>query len=35
MHRAGFESVEILGGFDGRPYDHVSGETVVLARAGG
>ncbi len=34
VHRAGFESVEILGGFDGRPYDQVSGETVVLARAG-
>ncbi len=33
VHRAGFESVEILGGFDGRPYDYVSGETVVLARA--
>ncbi len=30
--RAGFEEVEIYGGFDGRPYDYVSGEMVVVAR---
>jgi hypothetical protein len=32
LARSGFTNVEILGGFDRRPYDYVSGETVVLAR---
>ena len=31
--RAGFSSVEIFGGFDRRPYDYFSGETVVIAKA--
>ncbi len=30
--RAGFAGVEIFGGFDRRPYDYFSGETVVLAK---
>jgi len=29
--RAGFSRIEILGGFDRRPYDYYSGETVVIA----
>ncbi len=29
--RAGFEDVQIYGGFDLRPYDYVSGETLVIA----
>jgi SAM-dependent methyltransferase len=33
LARSGFTRVEFLGGFDGRPYDYVSGETVVLASA--
>ena len=32
LARAGF-SAELYGGFDRRPFDHVSGETVVIARA--
>ncbi len=32
LARSRFTDVEILGGFDRRPYDYVSGETVVLAR---
>jgi SAM-dependent methyltransferase len=32
LARAGFGDVEVLGGFDRRPYDYFSGETVVLAR---
>jgi SAM-dependent methyltransferase len=32
LARAGFEEIEIYGGFDERPYDYVSGETVVVAR---
>jgi SAM-dependent methyltransferase len=35
LARSGFEAVEFYGGFDGRPFDHVSGETVVLARRAG
>ena len=31
LARAGFSS-EFYGGFDRRPFDHVSGETVVVAR---
>jgi len=33
LARAGFEIVALYGGFDRRPYDHVSGETVIVARA--
>ncbi len=33
LARVGFDRVEIYGGFDGRPWDSVSGETVVVARA--
>lgn len=33
LGRAGFSRLEFLGGFDGRPYDYVSGEMIVLARA--
>lgn len=33
LARAGFDRVELYGGFDGRPWDSVSGETVVVARA--
>ena len=32
LARAGFDEVRIFGGFDERPYDYVSGETVVVAR---
>ena len=32
--RAGFTRVEFFGGFDRRPYDYFSGETVVLACTG-
>jgi len=32
--RSGFTKLEFFGGFDRRPYDYVSGETVVVARAG-
>ena len=32
MARAGFEDVRLYGGFDRRPYDYVSGETVVVAK---
>jgi SAM-dependent methyltransferase len=32
LARAGFRA-ELFGGFDRRPFDHVSGETVVVARA--
>lgn len=32
LARAGFEEIEVYGGFDGRPYDYVSGETVIVAR---
>jgi SAM-dependent methyltransferase len=31
MARAGFEHVELYGGFDGRPYDYVSGEMIIVA----
>ena len=31
LARAGFEDVQIHGGFDGRPFDYVSGETIVIA----
>jgi SAM-dependent methyltransferase len=31
--RSGFSDVQIFGGFDRRPFDYFSGETVVLARA--
>jgi len=33
LARAGFSRIEIFGGFDRRPYDYFSGETVVLARS--
>ncbi len=33
LARAGFERIEVYGGFDRRAYDYVSGETVVVARA--
>jgi SAM-dependent methyltransferase len=32
LARADFSAVEIYGGFDRRPYDYFSGETVLLAR---
>ena len=32
LARSGFSNIEVFGGFDRRPYDYVSGETVVLAR---
>ena len=32
LARAGFTRVEFFGGFDRRPYDYVSSETVVVAR---
>ena len=32
LARAGFCQPEFYGGFDRRPYDYVSGETVVVAR---
>ena len=33
LWRSGFRDVELYGGFDRRPYDYVSGETVVVATA--
>ena len=33
LARSGFTGVEVFGGFDRRPFDYFSGETVVLARA--
>lgn len=33
LARAGFDDVRIYAGFDDRPFDYVSGEMVVLARA--
>jgi SAM-dependent methyltransferase len=33
LARAGFAWVEVSGGFDRRPYDYYSGETVVTAKA--
>ena len=33
LFRAGFSSVEVFGGFDRRPFDYFSGETVVIAKA--
>jgi hypothetical protein len=33
LARSGFTDIQILGGFDRRPFDYFSGETVVLARA--
>ena len=32
LARAGFADIRIFGGFDRRPFDYFSGETVVLAR---
>jgi SAM-dependent methyltransferase len=32
LARAGFGQVQFFGGFDRRPYDYFSGETVVMAR---
>ena len=32
LARAGFTTIDLYGGFDRRPYDYVSGETVVVAR---
>jgi len=32
LARAGFEIVALYGGFDRRPYDHVSGEMVIVAQ---
>jgi len=32
LARAGFSDIEIFGGFDRRPYDYFSGETVVVAQ---
>jgi SAM-dependent methyltransferase len=32
LARAGFASIEVFGGFDRRPYDYFSGETVVIAK---
>jgi SAM-dependent methyltransferase len=34
LSRAGFSRIEFFGGFDRRPYDYVSGETVVVAGVG-
>jgi len=34
LARAGFRDIEVFGGFDRRPYDYFSGETVVIARTG-
>lgn len=31
--RAGFSSLEFFGGFDRRPYDYFSGETLVIAKS--
>lgn len=33
LARSGFLDVRVFGGFDRRPFDYFSGETVVLARA--
>ena len=33
LARAGFTGIEVFGGFDRRPYDYFSGETVVIARS--
>jgi len=33
LARSGFRDVQVFGGFDRRPFDYFSGETVVLARA--
>jgi SAM-dependent methyltransferase len=33
LARSGFSDVRIFGGFDRRPFDYFSGETVLLARA--
>ena len=35
LFRAGFSFVEVFGGFDRRPFDYFSGETVVIAKADG
>jgi hypothetical protein len=32
LARAGFTDIQVFGGFDRRPFDYFSGETVVLAR---
>jgi SAM-dependent methyltransferase len=32
LQRAGFDDLTLYGDFDRRPYDYLSGETVVLAR---
>jgi SAM-dependent methyltransferase len=32
LARAGFSDIEVFGGFDRRPYDYFSGETVMIAR---
>ncbi len=32
LARAGFEIAALYGGFDRRPYDHTSGEAVIVAR---
>lgn len=32
LARSGFSDVQIFGGFDRRPFDYFSGETVVIAR---
>ena len=32
LARCGFTDIRIFGGFDRRPYDYFSGETVILAR---
>jgi hypothetical protein len=33
LARAGFTGIQVFGGFDRRPYDYFSGETVAVARA--
>ena len=33
LARAGFSDIRVFGGFDRRPYDYFSGETVAVARA--
>jgi SAM-dependent methyltransferase len=35
LARAGFEIAALYGGFDRGPYDHVSGEAVIVARLAG
>jgi SAM-dependent methyltransferase len=32
LARSGFTEIQVFGGFDRRPFDYFSGETVVLAR---